>query len=171
MSETSDLPCEWESRYEDSSLAGEIAKIQYLTGLRNFTVNDVLRYTQQMHAEGIPFYMTREDFHDCFNWIRQQLGYDSDMGNYPSAVSVLNLLFNVFDKDEDNVITRFEFAIGLCVLCGGGIKENVRSAFEMVRRTPKGTSPKNRKRKSRTIATKHAYDACCTSFTTTFCLA
>jgi len=165
MSETSfDIPCEWESRYEGSSLAGEIAKIQYLTGLRNFTVNDVLRYTQLMHKDGIPFYLTREDFHDCFNWIRQQLGYDSDSANFPNAVSVLNLLFNVFDKDEDNTITRFEFAVGLAVMCGGKIKDNIRSAFEMVRRTPRGTSPKNRKRKSRTIGTKHAYDAYCTMF-------
>lgn len=166
MSEAStvnDLPCEWE-RYDGSSLAGEIAKIQYLTGLRNFNVNDVLRYTKQMHEDGIPFYMTREDFHDCFTWIRQQLGYDSDMGTFPNAVSVLNLLFNVFDKDEDNTITRFEFAVGLCVLCGGTIKENVRSAFEVVRRTPKGSSPKDRKRKSRTLATRHVYDAYCTMF-------
>lgn len=159
-----DFPCEWDNdgKYKDTSLGEEIRKIQYLTGLRNFTARDVLKSTQQMHKNGLPFFLSREDFHDCFTWIRQQLGYDSDLVNFPYAVNVLNLMFNVFDKDEDNRMTVFEFAIGLAILCGGSFKDNFRTAFELVSKA--GKEGTRGKRQKRFIATKYAYDAYCTIF-------
>ena len=160
MSETFSLPCEWEENpnYSGCSLANEIQKVQYLTGLRNFTVHDVLRYTQQLHKNGIPFYISRDDFHDIFTWIRQQLGYDNDISRFPNAVSVWNILFNVFDKDEDGQITAFELAIGISVLCGGLNIDNFTTSFKLL------NSGKVMKHKRRFITTKDAYDAYCTIF-------
>ena len=128
-----DLPCEWESnaKYAGTSLAKEIQIIQSLTGLRNFNVNDVIGYTQQLYQNGIPSTMNRQQFHESFEWLRQQTN-DENVTLSGNDVDVIDLLFEVLDKDEDLMITSFEFAIGVAVLCGGDVKYNFRCAFDLL---------------------------------------
>ena len=89
-----DLPCEWESnaKYAGTSLAKEIQIIQSLTGLRNFNVNDVIGYTQQLYQNGIPSTMNRQQFHESFEWLRQQTN-DENVTLSGNDVDVIDLLF------------------------------------------------------------------------------
>lgn len=154
-----DLPCQWENnpKYAGTSLAKEIRVMQNVTGLRNFTVNDVIGYTQQLYENGIPSSLNRIQFHESFEWLQQQTNanYIELSGN---DVEFLDLLFEVLDKDEDSLITPFEFAIGVAVMCGGDVKYNFRCAFDLL--TPSG----GKNRQQRNLNIKDVHDAYCTIF-------
>ena len=93
----------------------ELREVSGLSGVRPQQVHDVFK----KHAPN--GFITREVFSRCFRELNQT----------ESSGETMDVLFTLFDVDENGIVDLAELASGISVLCGGTRDEKVKMSFDL----------------------------------------
>jgi Ca2+-binding EF-hand superfamily protein len=110
-----------EKHHEDAQLTN-LKEIRQTGGLKNVPVADGLNGLKAFAADGK---LTREQFLQAYAALLQQQGVDLP------EVSVQNAVFDLFDRDGNNVVDMMEIICGISLLCAGSEDDKIHAVFNI----------------------------------------
>lgn len=122
--------CDWTSndKLYNSSLTEQVLVAREALGVDVYRLKDLLTKLNELTGHDLPPMMNRTVFQENMVLIALTRGITSK----PHHMSIVNLVFDVLDIDEDGYVSAFEFSAGLGLLCAGTFKQNFRTAFNVL---------------------------------------
>ena len=109
------------------SSASNLLYVQYLSGLRNFAVGQILElFAKRTDVIG---FVSLTNFEKCVDDILEAA--QDDIESISDARDIWDKLYDLFDPNGTEQVDFTELATGLSVLCGSPSDENVAAAFSL----------------------------------------
>jgi len=112
----------YEVKHKDDPQLQNLKELRKTSGLKNVPVGDGLQGFKKMAVDGK---LTREQFLAAYATILEdhQIEVPED--------AVKNAVFDLFDRDDNNVVDMMEVICGVSLLCSGGEDDKIHAVFEI----------------------------------------
>ena len=106
-----------------------LTEARRLLGLVFFEPNEVFEeFALQADSQGL---LTRESFEQCFFSLMSKSQHITSLQDQNRAHHIIDMLYDAFDTDQNDVIDFSELSAGLSILCGGTSGMRTAAAFAL----------------------------------------
>jgi len=112
----------YEVKHKDDPQLQNLKELRKTCGLKNIAVSAGLQGFKTMASDGK---LTREQFLGAYTLLLQDQGIE-----VPSD-AIKNAVFDLFDRDDNNVVDMMEVICGVSLLCSGAEDDKIHAVFEM----------------------------------------
>lgn len=112
----------YEVKHQDDPQLNNLKDLRKTCGLKYIPVNDGL---QGLKAGAVDGKLAREQFLDAYVVVLQQHGVE-----VPSE-TVRNAVFDLFDRDDNNIVDMMELICGISLLCAGTEDDKINAVFNI----------------------------------------
>jgi len=112
----------YEVKHKDDPQLQNLKELRKTSGLKNVPVNDALQVLKNSAVDGK---LTREQFIAAYAALLQQFQVDLPGDDVQKAV------FDLFDRDDNNVVDMMELICGASLLCTGSEEDKIHAVFNV----------------------------------------
>jgi len=112
----------YEAKHQDDPQLANLKDLRKSSGLKSVPVADGMQFLRLCSADGK---LTREQFINGYEQLltRHNVEVPPDM--------VKNAVFDLFDRDDNNVVDMMELICGISLLCAGGEDDKIHAVFDL----------------------------------------
>mmetsp|Transcript_70256 Transcript_70256/g.206054 ORF Transcript_70256/g.206054 Transcript_70256/m.206054 type:complete len:336 (-) Transcript_70256:21-1028(-) len=112
----------YETKHQDDPQLQNLKELRKTSGLKNVPVGDGLA---TLKAAAIDGKLTREQFLESYEELLHKLNIES-----PTEL-VRHAVFDLFDRDDNNVVDMMELICGISLLCSGSEDDKIHAVFDV----------------------------------------
>mmetsp|Transcript_46625 Transcript_46625/g.123129 ORF Transcript_46625/g.123129 Transcript_46625/m.123129 type:complete len:346 (-) Transcript_46625:129-1166(-) len=112
----------YEVKHQDDPQLQNLKELRKTSGLKNVPVGDGLALLKNAAVDGK---LTRELFLESYEELLHKNNIESP------EESVRNAVFDLFDRDDNNVVDMMELICGISLLCSGTEDDKIHAVFEV----------------------------------------
>lgn len=112
----------YEQKHQDDPQLQNLKELRRTCGLKSVPVSDGLMMLKNAASDGK---LTRETFLGVYSQLVEAHGVE------PPPESVQNAVFDLFDRNDDNVVDMMELICGISLLCSGSEDDKIHAVFNV----------------------------------------
>jgi len=112
----------YEVKHKDDPQLQNLKELRKTSGLKYVSVNDAL---QALKSSAVDGKLTREEFLKAYTVLLQ------DFNQEKPTDAVMNAVFDLFDRDDNNVVDMMEVICGVSLLCTGTEEDKIHAVFDI----------------------------------------
>jgi len=112
----------YESKHQDDPQLQNLKELRKTSGLKSVPVGDGLASLKAASSDG---QLTREQFVEAYSGLLTAHNIEAP------EESVKNAVFDLFDRDDNNVVDMMELICGISLLCSGSEEDKIHAVFKV----------------------------------------
>lgn len=107
---------------DDDPQLQNLKELRKMSGLKNVPVTDGLRMLKEGAIDGK---LTRQQFLEAYVNVLHTYGVQ------PPPEGIRNAVFDLFDRDDNNIVDMMELICGISLLCAGSEDDKIQAVFQV----------------------------------------